>query len=264
MRSFDCPFHFHPEFEITHIVASEGTRIIGDHVGQFEAGDLVMLGGNLPHIYMNSAKHTSGKKRAHSQVIQFRDDCLGPDFFELPEMSNVRVLMDRSTRGLFFGPDTLGLARPLLDALVHDESGRRITHLLELLHVLAGTDASPLASTGYLPNIAHRDSERLDRICGFVNERFHDTIDQQEVAALVGMSASTFSRYFRKRTSMSFSRFVNEVRISHACKRLVETDDTVLAISQDCGFGNLSNFNRRFRDLRGLSPREFRNALRHK
>lgn len=262
LPAFNCPFHFHPEIEITHIVASEGTRIVGDNVGRFVPGDLVILGADLPHSYMNSPEADAAPNRAHSQVIQFRRDSLGERFFDLPEMTTMHDLLARAARGLHFGPATLAQAIPFLEVLVANETPCRVIPLLQLLRCLAtADDATQLASPGYRPSITHGDSERLDIVCAYINAHYSEPVDQEAVARRVGMSASTFSRFFKKRTRMTFSRFLNEVRISHACRLLLESDLTVLEISHQSGFGNLSNFNRRFREFRNLSPRAYRRAL---
>ena len=256
VRRFDCPFHYHPEIELTLIGASSGARYVGDHIGRFSAGDLVLMGPNLPHIYINDAKIT---QRPHATVLHFLPDCLGRDFFQLGEMKRIGDLLERSRVGLAFHGRARERAAEALTQLIKLSGVERITHFLSILQMLANTRAfRRLASPTYAPSLALYQGERINRVCELMSKRFRENITQSEAARAARMSAPSFSRFFRRATNRTFRAFLNEVRIGHASRLLLETDQSVVEICHDSGFGNLSNFNRQFLKLRKVSPRDYR------
>jgi AraC-like DNA-binding protein len=253
---FDCPFHYHPEIELTLIAGSTGHRYVGDHIGRFAPGDLVLMGPNLPHSYINDARMT---QRAHSIVLQFLPDCLGPDFFQLGETKRISDLLARARVGLAFHGRTRERATEALALLSKLNGVERITQFLSILQMLAGTrEFRRLASPTYAPSLALYQGERINRVCELMSKRFRENITQSEAARAARMSAPSFSRFFRRATNRTFRAFLNEVRIGHASRQLLETNQSVVEICHDSGFGNLSNFNRQFLKLRKVSPRDYR------
>ncbi len=260
VRRFDCPFHYHPEIELTLIAGSSGHRYVGDHIGRFNAGDLVLMGPNLPHSYINDEKVS---QRPHSIVLQFLPGCLGADFFQLGEMKQIGDLLERSRVGLAFHGRTRERAAEALTRLTHLNGVERVTHFLALLQMLASTrEFRRLASPTYAPSLALYQGERINRVCELMSKRFRENITQSEAARAARMSPPSFSRFFRRATNRTFRAFLNEVRIGHASRQLLETDQSVVEICHDSGFGNLSNFNRQFLKLRKVSPRDYRRKQR--
>jgi AraC-like DNA-binding protein len=258
-RAFDCPFHFHPECELTHIVASRGLRFTGDHTGEFGPGDLVLFGADLPHCYLNDAARRGGPRAAQSQVVQFRADCLGGVLLSAPEFHSVRGLLERASRGLRFtgGVRTWAIAR--LGELFAAPTARRVPLFLEILVGLAGAaGAQPLASRGYAPARLAGSDERIGRVCAHINRHFGEPLYLGRVAALAHLTPAAFCRFFRRATGRTFTAFVNEVRLSQAGRLLQETGFGVTEICFRCGFGNLANFNRHFRRHHGVPPRAYR------
>jgi AraC-like DNA-binding protein len=254
-RRFDCPFHYHPELELTLIVSSSGQRYVGDHIGRFNEGDLVLMGPNLPHSYVNDEK----TKRAGSVVLQFLPECLGPGFFQLGEMHDVRALLERCRVGLsFHGPARERVTRALEQ--MRDLNGAaRLVAFIEILQELAKSrDYRRLASPTYAPSLALYQGERINQVCELISRRFRENVTQAEASRVAKMSGPSFSRFFRRATNKTFRAFLNEVRIGHASRLLLESDQSVAEICYDSGFGNLSNFNRQFLKLRKVSPREYR------
>ena len=255
-RRFNCPFHYHPEIELTLIAGSSGHRYVGDHVGRFAPGDLVLMGPDLPHMYINDATFSG---QARSIVLQFLPDCLGTDFFRLGELKGVRHLLERSRVGLAFHGRTRDKVAPLLMQMNGLEGIARLLALLNILEILARSkEFRVLASPTYSPSLALYQGERINRVCEFVSRKFKEGITQSEAARTARMSAPSFSRFFRRATNRTFRAFLNEVRIGHASHLLLETDQTVAEVCYDSGFGNLSNFNRQFLKLRKVSPRAYR------
>ena len=255
-RRFDCPFHYHPEVELTLIVNSTGHRYVGDHIGRFAAGDLVLMGSDLPHMYVNDDRYDGP---AHSIVAQFLPTCFGDNFFQLGELKEIRHLLERARVGLSFHGKTRDKVAPLLAALKEQEGLRRMTSLLGILEILSKSrEVRTLASPAYSPSLALYQGERINRVCELVSRKFKDGITQSEAARTARMSAPSFSRFFRRATNRTFRAFLNEVRIGHASQLLLETDRTVAEVCYESGFGNLSNFNRQFLKLRKVSPRNYR------
>jgi AraC-like DNA-binding protein len=254
-RRFDCPFHYHPEIELTLIVSSAGHRYVGDHIGRFAPGDLVLMGPNLPHSYVNDER----TEPAGSIVMQFLPDCLGPRFLDLGEMRHIRALLERSRVGLaFHGKTRERVARALAKFKGLDGAARLIS-FLEIMQDLAGSrEYRRLASPTYAPSLALYQGERINRVCELISKRFREKVTQSEASRVAKMSVPSFSRFFRRATNRTFRSFLNEVRVGHASRLLLESDRTVAEICYDSGFGNLSNFNRQFLKLRKVSPRDYR------
>ncbi len=260
MRRFNCPFHYHPEIELTLIVSSSGHRYVGDHIGHFSSGDLVLMGPNLPHSYINDARPG---QTAHSVVLQFLPDCLGPGFLQLGEMKGIQHLLERSRVGLSFHGRTRDKVAPLLSPLRELEGPARLAAFLQVLEILSRSkECRTLASPAYSPSLALYQGERINRVCELISRRFREGITQSEAARAAKMSPPSFSRFFRRATNRTFRAFLNEVRVGHAAQLLLESDRTVAEICYESGFGNLSNFNRQFLKLRSASPRDFRTRAR--
>jgi AraC-like DNA-binding protein len=253
---FVCPFHYHPEYELTLIVSSPGQRFVGDHIGRFAAGDLVLMGPHLPHMYINDAKFPG---KAHARVLQFLPDCLGAAFFRLGEMKSVRHLLERCRAGLVFHGRTRDQVAAAMERLAQASGSERIALLLGILETLAGSGTCRrLASPTYSPSLSLYQGERINRVCELISKKFRENVTQGEAARIVRMSGPSFSRFFRRATNRTFRAFLNEVRIGHASQSLLESDRTVAEICYDSGFSNLSNFNRQFLRLRKVSPRDYR------
>jgi AraC-like DNA-binding protein/quercetin dioxygenase-like cupin family protein len=253
--TFTAPWHFHPECELTLIVKGRGTRYVGDSIGRFSDGDLVFLGSNLPHYWWKDA---DDRCEARAVVLQF-DEHLGGGLFDMPEAARIRRLLKAARRGIVLGGSIRDKVTTRLAALPDREPWMGLCGLLEILGLMAA--ARPwrfLASAAYAPDLDESDGLRLAAVSRYVQESFAGPISQPRAAALAGLSPAAFSRYFHKRMCRTFEAYVNEVRVSHASRMLRESEHTVAEIAFACGFNNLSNFNRRFRQFRGTSPTLYR------
>jgi AraC-like DNA-binding protein len=264
--SLDQPFkwHHHPEIEITLVVAGRGRRFVGDHIDNYDDGDLVLLGANLPHTWASEDFVGMAYDTHPAIVIQFHPGCLGERFFELPEMARIADLLERAKRGLFFSGETRQkVARRMIE--MTDQSGAPL--LVGLLSVLdwlsEADDAVPLASEGYTPSLRGAAQSRLDVVCRHINEHFSESeLGPAQLAPLVDMGPPAFCRFFKRATGRTVTEYTNELRIGRACRLLVESDRSIMDICFDVGFQNVSNFNRRFRALKKMSPRQFRKQCR--
>ncbi|MFA5206749.1 MAG: AraC family transcriptional regulator [Lentisphaeria bacterium] len=258
----DCNYHTHPEYEITHVDGGHGTRLVGDNVSVFGQGDLLLIGGGIPHLYHNRLEDSLSPSWARSRVIKFRRDCLGPGFFDLPEMKPVKRLLERSELGVNFPPKTGAAAARVIRALFDEpDEPRRIVHLLELLSLLAKAKGAKALSLRKSGDFKHRDTSRVERVLDWLHRNFTADIGLEEAAAVARLSPESFSRFFRTATRRRFIDYLGELRIGQACRMLSETDGSISRIAIDSGFRNLSNFNRQFRRLHGMTPKAYRASV---
>ncbi len=258
--SFPFKWHFHPEYELTFILESSGARFVGDSNESYKDGDLVLLGPNLPHTWLSDPA-LPADLRHRAIVVHFAVDFLGAAFNSSPEMVEISDLLGRAARGLHFGSRLAAEAGAKMVLMKKQEGLERLVSLLDLLQGLTPGGRS-LSSSAFVPSNRERDLRRIDRVCAYINDRYHGRLSQPEVADVAGMTPQAFSRFFRKTVGKTFVDYLAELRVSQACRLLIETDHSVVEISLRSGFNNLSNFNRRFRKLRGQSPRRFRSAHR--
>jgi AraC-like DNA-binding protein len=250
-RSFGFAWHFHREYELTLITAGPGTRYVGTSVEGYLPGDLVLLGPDLPHTY-------ASEEQSEAAVTQFRHDFLGAGFFELPQFAAVHGLLSRSARGLYFG-DVAAELQADITALPRLEPALQTVRLLDVLHRLADdTRATPITGAGYAaaPSTAVRD--RVDVVCRHLQQAHTEPVVLDEIAALVHMSPTSFSRFFRRAIGCTLTDYVNQLRIETACRLLTTTALPVTEIATRSGYHNLANFNRRFREQKGLPPTHYR------
>ena len=248
---FGFNWHAHPEIELTLIVRSRGRRFVGDSIEPYEDGDLVLVGPNLPHTWDSDPR----RRGPHEAVFcQF-----APSFLDAPELAPLTRLFERSARGLRFGGRTQRAVARRMDGMERLPGLARLAALLEILELLARSrDVRALSSPGFVPELRQGDAARFDRVLRLLNERCSEGITLAEAAAAAHLSIPAFSRTFRSRTGRTLVAYLNELRCGLVCRELIESERPVSDIAFDCGFNNLSNFNRRFRELKGMSPRAFR------
>ena len=254
---YPTPWHFHPEYEIVLVKESTGKRFIGDSISDFEPGDLAFIGPNLPHLYRNDSAYyqrENSSLRARSIVVHFLELSFGQDFFSLPETRPLQSLFSRSRLGLDVTGNTREAAIEKLQALCTLTGFPRWLKLLELLHLLSESTELQTISRTHIVGKNEMESDRMNKVFEFVMKNFEREITIAEVASHVNLAANSFSRYFSQRTRKSFIAFVNEVRLSHATKLLQESTLSISEICYSCGFNNLSNFNRQFKNVYQVSP----------
>ena len=253
---YPTPWHFHPEYELVLVTESTGKRFIGDSISEFKPGDLALIGPYLPHHYRNDPKYyeKKSKLKARSIVVHFKEDSFGENFFKLPETEDIRSLLSRSMKGLQVSGKTNLLIRKKLIDLVETRAFNRWILLVEILHILSRSQDLRFICNEVIRGQNPTETIRMNRIIDFVISHFHMEISLSEAAAIAHMAENSFSRYFSQRTRKSFTGFVNEVRLNHASRLLAETNQSITEISMNCGFNNLSNFNRQFRKLYNKNP----------
>lgn len=258
-------WHRHPEVELTYVAEGSGARLVGDHIGTYRNHDLVLLGANLPHTW-NSDEYRGQRYDLHpAVVIQFHPDFLGQDFFRTSELAVVNELLTVARRGLWYPPDVAMEIGVQMTNILKTTGPSRVVILLEILSRLAMTDeARPLASAGYTGPATKSAESRIQFVCDHMQQHFADPeFAVSDLAAMLFMNASAFSRFFKQCTSHTPTSYINELRISYACRQLMESDRPILEICHRSGFESASFFNRTFRRLRGCTPRDFRAEHAH-
>ncbi len=258
-KKFDSSLHFHPEIEITLILKSHGTRFVGDSIASFTQGDLVMVGSNLPHYWANDSTSESAHARSEAIVVQFEDTFMGRDFFQKPEMIHLRRLLDLSARGLVLRGETQAAVARKMRKILNSDPFQKVVVLLAILNEIAqSTDLQILSSDGFQQNYHHADSERINKVYNYISSNLKDDVQVTHAAENLNMSVTAFCHYFKKKTNKTFTRAVNEMRIGYANRLLLETDMKILEVCYQSGFKNLSNFNKQFKSITGVTPRGFR------
>ena len=255
-------WHYHDDYELHLIVASTGKVFVGDHVGAFGPGHVVLTGPRLPHNWI-SHLGPGESVPLRDRVVQFRRDLVSGMSALAPELGALLPMLERARHGIEFDASVAPEVERQLVAIRDGEGPERIARLLETLHLLAASTDHTLLST--LPMCADEDQASLDKVelvTAHVTEHYAGDIALADVAALVGMHESTFSRFFTRATGNGFSRFVNRIRVAKACELLIATDRPITGICFAVGFNNVANFNRRFRELKGCTPREYRKQAR--
>ena len=262
MPYFYNKWHFHPELELSHITRSTGMRFVGDNIEPFTEGDLILVGANLPHVWKNDAAYFEPKSElsASAQVIQFLPDCFGKDFLNLKEMENIKILFERAKRGLRVTGATREEAVKLLTQLVEKEKGiKRVTLLLQILELIAqSNEVVYLSSENILYSYHGFESAKINEVYEFTLSHYNRKILIDEVATIANMSVSNFCKYFKNRTQKTYIQFLTDVRISFACHLLIENKKSIQYIATECGFHNISNFNRSFKLLKNQNPLDYR------
>jgi len=264
LSGFHCDYHYHPEYELKYVIKSEGKRFVGDSVENFNAGDLVLLGPNLPHYWKNDPQYyESDRPDSSAFIILFSDDFLGKDFFDTPELQKVNELLNRSRGGICFPQADKGNIPGNMNKLLTADGPQRILLILEILIELSEAKAYNILAKDFshdffIQNVKSGSFGRLQRVHEYVIENFHNQILIETVAGIANMSPHAFCKYFKKNTKKTFTRFLNEIRVCHAKKLLIEDKDTISQICFESGFNNLSYFNRQFKLIAGLTPREYK------
>ena len=257
-------WNVHPEVEIHLVRHASGVALIGDHIGAFEPGHLAMVGGGLPHDWVTP---TQGGDliRGRDIVVQFLPDRIHRAAAVLPEMAGIERLLAASARGLSFHGETRRRGAELMEAMGAAEGLDRLALFLRLLATLAsGTEHRSLSSESFAPSTDHRSLDSSAAALAFIVDNFRRDIRLGDLARHLGMSECACSRFFKKNSGNSFTDYVAQLRVGHACKLLSETDMPVTDICYEIGYGNVSNFNRVFRLQRGLTPSSYRRLARNR
>lgn len=247
-------WHYHPELEICFTEKSFGKRFVGNHITDYEEGDLVMFGSNLPHGFTTDYP-------CEQVVIQMTYDFLGEVFLEKPELRSVNALFEYSRRGLAFGPATKAKAKKKIEKLKHSKGLHQLIHLFDLLNLFAeAKDVAPICSEQYSLDLDATQLNRVKVVYDFILLHFKEDIKVKTIADLLNLTEAAFFKFIKRHAKKTFIEIVNEFRISLATKLLMSTDKPVSQICFECGYNNVSYFNRKFREVMRQTPHGFRSS----
>ena len=262
---FDPNWHFHPHYQLFTVIKGTGTRFIGDDIRHFEEGDTVFLGPNMPHLWRSDRNYFEKESQLQTEgiVVYFKEDFLGNDFFEKPEMFDIKSFLKNSERGLDL-TGTLGAEMVSdLKELLGLTGFEGISKLLNILHKLSVTnDYQYISSTNYTNTHKISETERMRIVHEYVLKHFKENINLSTVASLSNMTEAAFCRYFKSRTNKTFSDFVKEIRIGNACKILQDENKSISQTCYESGYNTVSNFNNQFKSLKGVSPLQYQKLYR--
>ncbi|QDH79779.1 helix-turn-helix domain-containing protein [Echinicola soli] len=257
--------HYHVETQIMVIVEGEGTYFIGDAIGNFKAGDVFVLGPNLPHFFRSAQQYYDAQSTLHSRNISvlFALESMGERMLELSEFHSVRKLLERSKRGLKLEG---GIRKKMFDAaykMAEKDGLQRIIYLFKQLHRLSISDElTPLSHINFEPGPLPSDTKKINGVIRFIMENFSRDISVSDAANVANLSINAFCRYFKMHTRKTFSQFLNQIRIGQACKLLIEEGHSVKEVAFQCGYYNISYFNRQFKQITSLTPSQYAKAHR--
>lgn len=256
---FDYPIHRHKEIEINFVCNCRGAvRYVGDSVEEVGDYDLVMVGSLLEHGWQNGSRKDKSDMR--EITVQFSADLLTEDFLSKNQMRTLKELMTKAQKGVAFGMETILKVYAALDQLTASQAG--FTRLLMLYHLIyllsVATDVKTLSSSSFAKSGTTFESRRVRKVEDYISANYSKSLTLNEISSLVGMTPTSFSRFFKMRTGRTLSDYVIDIRLGHAARMLVDTQMTCSEICYQCGFNNISNFNRLFKKKKGCSPNSFR------
>lgn len=258
---FDVNWHFHSEYQLFVALKGSGTRFIGDHMQTFREGDMVLTGPDLPHLWKNDkAYHILGNNLVtHGIVIYFPDNFLNNSVFQLEEFEGLSNMLKKSVRGIEITGNTNQLVKNMMIELLDLNGVNSLISLLNILQTIAdSSDCKLITDAAYVNTNKESEKDRMGQVYEYVMHNFQSKVSLEEAAQISNLSVSAFSRFFKSRVNKSFSDFLTDVRISHACKLLHESDLNISEISYECGFFTLSNFNKLFKERIKMTPVQYR------
>ncbi len=254
-------WHYHQEFELSFITEGAGKRIVGDSVEEFHPGDLIFIGPRIPHVWFPEGKHMrqhSGRT-LESVYMLFNNDILPKAMTELPEFENIRKAITLSERGARITGDTLNEVSRIMLQLPYMNRIKRLMFFYEIMDLIGKSASfSYLASEQYVKTKFETNNSRVNKIHEFLMKNYQDKVDLEEVAEVIHMAPASVCRFFKSATGLTVFEYLNKIKIDYSCKLLLNTDLSVVDISYDCGFNNLSHFNKQFRKFLGQTPSQFR------
>ena len=261
----DAAWHYHKEFELLYISQSNGIRFVGDSVAPFFAGDLVLVGSYLPHLWRNDPYYYSDEsiQQVKTIVTKFTDDFLGKDIFQMRDFYNIRKLIEDCKLGLSFGKE---ISKPLhndimsLPKLSSTEKHIMLLSILNRLSLVDKADRKVLSSSD-MRQTTTESSERIDTVLKFISDNYASSISLDDISNVACMTTNSFCRFFKKMTNKSFTQFLNEIRIRNASRILVQENLPVSEICYIVGFNSITNFNKQFKQIMGSTPKKFREAI---
>jgi AraC-like DNA-binding protein len=250
-------WHYHKEVELIHFKKGEGTQFIGDNIKRFKPGDVVLVGSNLPHYWRfdDSYFEENAKVTADVRVAHFCEDFWGNGFLDLPENTAIKTALEKAKRGVQITGKTRAAVAEALEDLLDADGPQRIILLMQALTTIAGCkQLESLASIGFKHDFVEAENDRINNIYDYTLKNFRRPIQLDEIASIANISPNSFCRYFKSRTRKTYSQFLIEIRVGHACKLLIESGLSIKQLCYESGFNNFTSFHKYFKLITGKSP----------
>lgn len=258
---FDFPLHFHEEYELNLVINAAGSkRVVGDSIEVIEDVELVLVGPNLSHAWFT---HECKSEEIYEVTIQWHKDLFEEKFLRRNQLSFLRKMFESSLKGVSFPRETITRLAPRIRSLDQLSGFDSVMELISILHDLSTSRGIRTLSNSTFTNeqILNYNSRRLDKVFDYMNNNYDKPISLKDVSKLVNMTEVSFSRFIKKRTGNTFIDSLNEIRLGHACRMLIDTTHSIGEVSYNCGFNNISNFNRLYKKKKKCTPKEFRESF---
>lgn len=266
--NFGTDWHYHPELELHYVIRGEGVRLIGDNISNFLAGELVFLGANLPHMWQSNKEfyEKDPQKKIEALVLHFLPNCLGNDFLALPEAYLIPLLFQKAKKGMLIYGETKKRIIDLLGEAKEATDMKKVITLITTLKILAETEEYLTIANphGFYKVKNDNEIDRINKVCSYTLNNFKKEITLDEIAEIANLSVTSFCRYFKSITKKTYYDFLIEIRISHACRMLIEDTLPTEMICFECGFNNVSNFYRHFKKVTNMTPLEYKKVYHSK
>lgn len=249
---FKSVYHYHPEYELIWTLKGRGRRFIGSNISNYQSGELIFLGKNIPHCWITP-------ERSQQMVVQMKEDFLGVDFLNTPECINLKHMLENSYRGLQFFGKTKSSTQKKMKQLYETSSFHRLLLLLEILNDLAqSSEFEYLSDDTFETAFDQKEVNRIQTIYNYIHQNYQQTITLEQAMHLVNLSKSAFCKFIKRKTNKTFSQIVNQVRIQKATELLIETNKPIMEICYDVGYNDPSYFFKLFQKEMNVSPKQFR------
>lgn len=254
-------WHFHPELEIMLVQEGAGIRFVGNSMERFQAGDLVLYGSSIPHLYRSDKEYYQKDSPLISKatVIYFKENFLGESFLQIPSIAPIKKLLALSRRGIKFK----GITREKLQELIpqlewQKNSIGRIIDLLQILKIMAETkEYDLLLQTDFTKYVSENECERINKVYQFIIDHYTENPSLEEVSDIANMSATAFCRFFKSHTQKTYTQFLNDIKIDNACRLLLDKKMSISQICFETGFNNFTHFNSQFKRIIGITPKQY-------
>ncbi|RMZ50979.1 AraC family transcriptional regulator [Flavobacteriaceae bacterium PRS1] len=248
-------FHQHEEIQVSYIAEGEGTLVVGDTVNHYKKGDVLVIGSKLPHVFKSEV---NTNKKSLMLSLFFTESSFGKHFFKLEELSQFRLFFKRSENGLKATSHKQKLQYYFFQ-LKESSKFERFIILLNILDILSKSRYRPLSSFVYDKQYSDIEGKRMSAVMEYTMNNFQDTIRLEDIAKISAMTKNAFCKYFKKRTNKTYFRFLNELRVENACKLILSDKELSIAeIADKSGFNNISNFNRQFKNVKQMTPSQYK------
>ncbi|GAB4021359.1 AraC family transcriptional regulator [Spirosoma koreense] len=270
IRQDTAPFfynrwHYHPEVELVYIEQGTGTQFVGDSIQSFQPGDILLIGRDLPHYWRCDDAYFENRHDLYAQavVVHFRENFWGDAFLQLPENRTIVQLLSKAKQGIRLRDQTREDVKLVLLRMLTESGTSRIVSLIQILSAIASsTNCELLSLSNYSTQFDEADTDRINQIYVYSLAHFQRKITLKEVAAVANISPHSFCRYFKARSRKSYSQFLLELRVHHACKLLIENRMSISQICYESGFNQFSGFNKYFKQIMGKTPISYRKTFR--